>query len=286
MAAPISRGATIKLSDMRYELGNLSYGSGTVINGYWDGSCGAFAPCGTADNPTGLRYGHIERNGNFEYGIVAGRIIRNSTDYFHATFEYTNAMAAKGALETERYLADARSKDTREALAILSSVAGSMAGARRAPVAAPQAQSNVRPATPPTSRPTVGSERSSASTTPSPTASANQRQSNGVATQTTSASNTQPAMHCLSVTATPNNGWFLMKNTCNYVISVSWCYAGTSDCKNGDWGFTSSANILAGGTKDATTFKSRTERRGLSYAVCSGRDAYVQETGPKAFTCK
>ena len=106
------------------------------------------------------------------------------------------------------------------------------------------------------------------------------------ATETATGSNSQPAMECLSVSPTANNGWFSMKNLCSYIISVSWCYAGTRDCKHGDWGYTNTGNISAGGTRSASTFISRAERGGLVYAVCAGRDVYIQETGPKAFTCK
>lgn len=113
-----------------------------------------------------------------------------------------------------------------------------------------------------------------------------QRQSSGSVSAPDTGSGSHPAMQCVSVTPTGDNGWFAMRNNCNYIITVGWCYAGTSDCKNGNWGYTNTGNIAPGGTRPASTFTSRAERKGLIFAACSGRDAYIQESGPKLFTCK
>jgi len=98
-------------------------------------------------------------------------------------------------------------------------------------------------------------------------------------------SESQPAMNCVKILK-PSTGWFQMKNDCTFDISVSWCYVGTSDCKNGTWGYTNTGNIAAGGIREASTFIGRAERTGLAFSACSGRDVHINETGPKTFICK
>jgi hypothetical protein len=98
-------------------------------------------------------------------------------------------------------------------------------------------------------------------------------------------SNSESAMQCIQITR-PNSGWAQIHNRCSYIISVSWCYSGTTDCRNGTWGFTSTGNIAAGGVISASTFISQSAKYGLAYGACTGRDVSIQETGPKVFNCK
>jgi hypothetical protein len=96
----------------------------------------------------------------------------------------------------------------------------------------------------------------------------------------------EPAMQCVYIAQAASGGWAEMQNRCPHPITVSWCYTGTSDCKRGTWGYTNIGNIPAGGVRQASTFVGRADRQGLAYAACSGRDANIQETGPKTFVCK
>lgn len=170
-----------------------------------------------------------------------------------------------------------REQDRREAASILGAAADSIAQNQVA-----SETSSVNATTP--------SKHSTLPTTPvqstATTTQIAQQQTPTSNISSVTGSRSQPVMQCVLVTPTEGNGWFSMKNTCNYMITVSWCYAGTSDCRNGDWGFTNTGNISAGGTRSASTFTGRAERKGLAYAACSGRDVYIQETGPKMFDCK
>jgi hypothetical protein len=151
---------------------------------------------------------------------------------------------------------------------------------------------------------------SSSNTTPSTTSSAYSAQSNntysgsnstpnssygaGTANNGSSSSNsgsrtvqTVPtAMGCVKATRPAGKQWAELYNTCSFPIEVSWCYAGTSDCKNGTWGTTSSGTIRPGASRSATTFISQAGRYTVFYIACQGANTSAVETSATNYYCK
>jgi hypothetical protein len=94
------------------------------------------------------------------------------------------------------------------------------------------------------------------------------------------------AMGCVKATRPAGKQWAELYNTCSFPIEVSWCYAGTSDCKNGTWGTTSSGTIRPGGSRSATTFISQAGRYTVFYIACQGANTSAIETSATNYYCK
>lgn len=94
------------------------------------------------------------------------------------------------------------------------------------------------------------------------------------------------AMGCVKATRPTGKQWAELYNTCSFPIEVSWCYAGTSDCKNGTWGTTSSGTIRPGGSRSATTFISQAGRYTVFYIACQGANTSAIETSATNYYCK
>ena len=93
----------------------------------------------------------------------------------------------------------------------------------------------------------------------------------------------ETAGQCISISR-PANSWAVMRNTCPYDIEASWCYV-NGDCKYGNWGATNLGTIRAGGSRDASTFTSKSSRLDIYYIACKGRNTNPKETDAKYFTC-
>ena len=94
------------------------------------------------------------------------------------------------------------------------------------------------------------------------------------------------ALGCVKATRPTGKQWAELYNTCSFPIEVSWCYAGTSDCKNGTWGTTSSGTIRPGGSRSATTFISQAGRYTVFYIACQGANTSAIETSATNYYCK
>jgi hypothetical protein len=94
------------------------------------------------------------------------------------------------------------------------------------------------------------------------------------------------AMGCVKATRPAGKQWAELYNSCSFPITVSWCYAGTSDCRNGTWGTTSTGNIQAGSSRSASTFISQAGRYTVFYIACQGANTSAIETSATNYYCK
>jgi uncharacterized membrane protein len=93
----------------------------------------------------------------------------------------------------------------------------------------------------------------------------------------------ETAGQCISISR-PANSWAVMRNTCPYDIEASWCYV-NGDCKYGNWGASNLGTIRAGGSRDASTFTSKSSLLDIYYIACKGRNTSPKETDAKYYIC-
>ena len=177
-----------------------------------------------------------------------------------------------------------------------SSTASSSSNAYSTPSSASNTSTNTgaattRPVTTPYSAPTTsyGAQPSGGGSASSSTSSSSYGASSS---NNSNASSTRPvqtvptAMGCVKATRPAGKQWAELYNTCSFPIEVSWCYAGTSDCKNGTWGTTSTGTIRPGGSRSASTFISQAGRYTVFYIACQGANTSAIETSATNYYCK
>jgi hypothetical protein len=245
-----------------------------MIKTSWSGTCknGLAEGCGSLTN------GAWRETGCFLQGLQQGRWVWETSDVIvvsvfdkdrktQISFSNKPGQEERDRIRQAAFVEESAarqrrdSEELRNALGQLSAATGS-AGAQR--TAVPAGQSVVTSTGQPTSQPTQQTSSSTTATGP----------------------NGESAMNCISITRPSADGWAQMHNACPYIVSVSWCYTGTSDCKHATWGYTNTGNVAAGGVRLASTFVSRAGQYGLAFAACKGRDVLIQEADQKTSYCK
>ena len=88
------------------------------------------------------------------------------------------------------------------------------------------------------------------------------------------------AEQCIT-TARRSDGDLSMRNTCNFVIRVSWCSIGR-DCKYGDWGYTKATSLRSGEVYDVVGSVGRE----VNFGACSPSNYIPESKSRTEYTCR